>query len=230
MVQLSSAPWQQLEFFRGLPAKTVADAVSESKCLETQTKQMIFRQGEAADHFAFVIKGLFRLSRGDQHGRRVVLDLVGPGGLFGGLLMSQPGSRYPISVQSVGAGKLLLVSRQQFLDHWSQNGELMRRVQVANIERVNALQGLRQAQRLPMEEKIAWAILQVFSRHDQANELLIDFSRADIADMVGVAPESVIRTFSKWQEWGIITNSKMDEVLGLAQLKERYFPDGISIY
>lgn len=231
---MSSAPWQQLDFFRGLPAKVVMDALSDSECLDTRIKQVIFQQGDKADHFAFVISGLFRLVRSDQHGRRVVLDLVGTGGIFGGLLMSQPEARYPISVQSVGVGKLLKISRQQFQETWSNNGELMRRLQVANIERVNNLQGLREAQRLPMEEKIAWAILQIFSRHCLENgnekELLIDFARADIADMVGVASESVIRTFSKWQEWGIIKTSKEDEILRLVHLKERYFPDGISIY
>ena len=229
MVQLSSAPWQQIDFFRGLSSELVSAALEGCELQSTANRDLVFEQGQAANSFVFVVDGLFRLTRQEPDGNKVVLDLVQRGGMVGGLLMSQPDAKYPITLQSVGIGKILKISREQFMNVWLNNPELMRRMQVANIERVHSLQALRGAQRLPLEHKIAWALIQVF-RANQLPEVPIQFLRSDVADMIGVAPESVTRTFTSWTDAGIIRQQKNSEMISLKNLSERYFPGGISLY
>lgn len=204
------------------------EILNGAELISTKLKQEIFLQGDPAEHFGFVVEGVFRLYRFDPAGQRVIMDFVSPGGMVAGLLMAPSQSVYPVTVQSIERGQFLKIPKSTYKEFWSPNSEIMQRVQIANMERVQSLQNLREVQRLPLEQKIAWTLLKVFrSQADQDRLLKSVFSRADLGDAIGAASESIIRTFSLWTKEGLIRKRDGHEYIDLNKIQDRYFKNGI---
>lgn len=221
---LSTSSWQKIDFFRGLPPEILKDILSDSEIISAGPKKILFHEGDRADHFGFVIDGIFKLHRVDPLGQRVAIDFVSTGGIIAGLLMASEDSVYPVTVQSLKHSKFLKISKRIYNDLWSKSPEIMKRIQNASQERVLSLQTMCEAQRLPLEQRVAWIILRQLAKFpENDNFLKVYFSRVDVADAVGAASESVIRVFSKWIKDGIIVTKGGEEFIDLSKLNRNYF-------
>lgn len=217
---LFSSPWQRIPFFRGLPPDQVRKLLEHADFSSTHSKQIIFEQDTPAEAFGFVVEGWMRLCRKNPKGQRVIMDFVGPGGLIGGLLMAQPYTVYPITAQFVGPGQFLQIPKQTYLDHWMNEPEIIRRTQNANMERMLAIHSTRELQKLSLEEKIIHILLRICPPLKE--NLVVNISRTDLADMIGASVESVIRLFSSWEKEGLLMKkSGQPETLLKAKLLER---------
>lgn len=197
--------WQRINFFKELGPELIPELLKGAEIVDATAKEVLFIKGDPADHFGFVIEGVFKLHRADHLGHRVIMDFVKSGGLIAGLLMASEESTYPVNVQSVKAGKFLKIPKITYSNSWCQRPEIMKKFQNANMERVQSIQILRDTQHLPLEKKVAWVLIKLLVDNvENENYLKIYFSRVDIADAVGAASESVIRVFSKWLKESVI--------------------------
>lgn len=128
--------WQRPNFFRELSPDSIPPLLEGAAIVETSPKEVLFNKGDPADHFGFVIEGVFKLHRADNLGHRVVMDFVKSGGLIAGLLMAAEDSTYPVNVQSLKAGKFLKIPKITYTKFWCQRPEVIKRFQIANMERV----------------------------------------------------------------------------------------------
>ena len=212
--------WQRPNFFRELSPDSIPPLLEGAAIVETSPKEVLFNKGDPADHFGFVIEGVFKLHRADNLGHRVVMDFVKSGGLIAGLLMAAEDSTYPVNVQSLKAGKFLKIPKITYTKFWCQRPEVIKRFQIANMERVQSIQFLRDSQRLPLEQKVAWVLIKLLVDKEENGYFRIYFSRIDIADAVGAASESVIRVFSKWLKEAIIFVIDGEEFVDLKKLSQ----------
>lgn len=220
MNELSKSFWHGIDFFDGLAAETLRELLDGAEIVETTSKKIVFYEGDPADHFGFVIEGVFKLHHADQLGSRVIMDFVKPSGLIAGLLMASETSTYPVTTQSVTTGKFLKIPKTTYNSFWCKRPEIMKKIQNANMQRMQSIQTLRDTQRLPLEQKVAW-VLTKFQVDNSENEFQkIIFSRVDIADAIGAASESVIRIFSKWLKDGVVVVKDSDEIIDLKKLKQ----------
>lgn len=217
---LSKSFWHGIDFFHGFAPEILREILDGAEIIETTPKKTVFYEGDPADHFGFVIEGVFKLHRADQLGNRVIMDFVKAGGLVAGLLMASENSTYPVTVQSVNAGKFLKIPKATYNNSWSSRPEIIKKFQNANMERVQSIQTLRDTQRLPLEQKVAWVLTKLLVDKEENGYQKIYFSRVDIADAVGAASESVIRVFSKWLKDGVIVQKNSEEYVDLKKLSE----------
>lgn len=224
ILPLSVCYWQKIDFFKGLPSELLKDILFGSEIVNTNSKNNIFYEGDRAEHFGFVVEGVFKIYRMDPLGQRVAMDFVTSGGMVAGMLMADEESLYPVTIQSVNSGKFLKIPKSTYYNFWSHHAEIMKKVQLANMERVKSLQTMRESQRLPLEKRVAWALIKLLSESGKNDKFLkVYFSRADIADAVGAAPESVIRVFSKWTKEGLIKLENDEEFIDLQKINQNYF-------
>lgn len=218
MNELSKSFWHGIEFFEGLPPEVLIEILDAAEVIDTTPKKTVFYEGDPADHFGFVIEGVFKLYHADQLGSRVIMDFVKPGGLIAGLLMASEDSTYPVTVQSVTAGKFLKIPKTTYNSFWCQRPDIVKKFQNSNRERLQSIQFLRDTQRLPLEQKVAWVLTKLLVEKNADGFQKIYFSRVDIADAIGAAPESVIRVFSKWMKEDIIVIKNIDEFVDLKKV------------
>ena len=201
---LSKSFWHGIDFFEGFAPEVLREILVGAEIIDTTPKKTVFYEGDPADHFGFVIEGVFKLYRADQLGNRVIMDFVKSGGLVAGLLMASEDSTYPVTLQSVNSGKFLKIPKVTYNNFWCQRPEIIRKFQNASMQRVQSSQILRDSQRFPLEQKVAWVLTKLLVDKDANGFQEIYFSRVDIADAVGAASESVIRVFSKWLKDGVV--------------------------
>ncbi len=221
---LSTSFWQKIDFFRGVPSELLKNILRDAEVVATSSKKIIFYEGDRAEHFGFVIDGIFKLHRLDYLGHSVAMDFVTSGGMVAGLLMAAEDSIYPVTVQSIKAGSFLKIPKSTFDRYWCNSADIMKKVQIANMERVSSMQTMRDGQRLPLEQKIAWILVKLLAKLFENDKFLkIYFSRVDISDAIGAAPASVIRVFSKWTKDGLIEIKGGEEFVNLEKLNTIYF-------
>lgn len=220
---LSSSFWQQIDFFKGVPRDILKDLLSGSEIICTNAKKIIFHEGEPAEHFGFVIEGFFKLFRSHPPGRNIIMDFSTSGGMIASLLMASEDSVYPVTVQSIGPGRFLKIPKATFNEYWVKSSEIMKKVQNENMQRVGSLLTMREAQRLPLAQRVAWVLIRLLGKHPENNKYLkVYFTRADIADAIGASPESVIRVFSQWLKDGLIEVKSNEEFINLSALNEKF--------
>ena len=165
----------------------------------------IFSEGEDA-HFVYsVMKGIVRVSRHSDNGRRQVLAFMLPGDLFG----LPDAGLYVNTAEAVSPASVFRVPWQQLRAMMLREPEL----QINFLTRVAF--DLRQAQRRIMilgqqniSQRLASFLLD-FIRHpdfydERRRQLTLPLSRFDLGDYLGTAPESVVRAFAKLEKTGCV--------------------------
>ncbi len=223
LLPLSGSFWQKINFFNNITATALKDLLFDSEVIGIAAKKNVFYEGECADHFGFVINGVFKLYRTNQLNQRVIMDFVTSGDMIAGLLMAANDSVYPVTVQALVAGNFLKIPKSTYDKFWYNNAEIMKKLQIASLQRVKSLQTMREAQRWPLEQRVAWALIKLFGKLSENNIIKVCFSRSDMADTIGAAPESVIRVFGQWANDGIIEIKNDVEYINLALLNEKFF-------
>lgn len=213
-----------LELFKGFGLSMIEKLV-EGACSErVAKKQIVFREGDATNRFAIVTGGLFRLTKSDPLEDRVAMAFLMRGDLLAALIMPQPTPRYPVTCQATRASTLVWIPRDIYMNNWLGSSELMARVQLAIMDRVQWIHQSRVDQRLPLEARLAGLILKAKERFSNGSSALgLQLTRQDMADAVGATVESVIRVMASWERKGILaTSAQIVEVHELGILKDIY--------
>lgn len=220
---LSTSYWQQINFFKNVTPDVLKEILYDSDVITVGPKKIIFYEDEPAENFGFVIEGVFKLFRTDSLGRRAVTDFLAAGEMVAAMLMESKNSIYPVSVQSVTAGRFLRIPKQTYQNYWTHRPEIIKKIQSASIVRIQSLLDARETQRLSLEQRIAFVIIKQLAKVSVKNGLLkVYFSRGDIADAVGAASESIIRVFSQWTKDGMIELKGDDEFINLALISKKF--------
>lgn len=220
-VQLITSYWQSLNFFKDVQKPLLNDLLYGAEVVTNQPNKIIFYEGENADYFGFVLSGMYKLFKTNQLGQRTIMDFVIDGDMIAGLLMTSNNSIYPVTVKSISESRFLKIPKTTFNKFWCSNPEVIRKMQNVNAERVRSHQLVREAQRLPLEQRVAWVLVKLFSRAADQNKILkVCFSRSDIADATGAALESVIRVFSLWNSAGYLTKDADCELIDLNKIEK----------
>jgi CRP/FNR family transcriptional regulator len=186
-----------------------------------RSNSTIFAEGENA-HFVYSIaSGVVRISRHSESGRRQVLAFMLPGDLFG---LPDSGI-YVNTAETICPSTLYRVP-------WQQWNDMMRRepdMQVKLLTRVAF--DLRQAQRRIMvlgqqnaTQKLATFLLDFVQHPDfydaRRRRLTLPLTRFDLGDYLGVAAETVIRTFAKLERDKILhrLSSRLIEIRDIEAL------------
>ncbi len=169
----------------------------------------IFHAGDPPDALYIVWIGQVKILRHSEEGRDIVLDVIGPGHMFGEMAVFD-GAPYSASAQAMEDVAVVSISRPDFfrlLERYPSVSlavisELSRRLRSAS-DLVHSLAVER------VERRIARMLLKLAASTAQhsANGLVIDLplTRQDIADMTGTTVETAIRVMSRFRKDGLIT-------------------------
>lgn len=165
----------------------------------------IFSEGEDG-HFVYsVITGAIRVSRFSENGRRQVMAFMLPGDLFG----FPEAGRYLNSTETMCPTTLFRVPWQHLREMMLRDPEM----QINFLTRIAF--DLRLAQRRIMTlgqqnvpQRLVSFLLDLVQHpnfYDQnRRRLSVPFTRSDLGDYLGTAPETVIRAFAKLEKDGLI--------------------------
>jgi CRP/FNR family nitrogen fixation transcriptional regulator len=162
-------------------------------------------EGDPADSYFMVVKGVFRSVKVTRDGRRQIFAFYMPGDMCG----LEPGPTYDLTVEAVNIGSIATLSRSACRARMSQDANFNAAVfDGATRALALSVDHMTMVGRSSAEERLAWFLKMLRERSaipgKQPPTVELVMQRQDIADYLGLTIETVSRTFTHMKEKGLI--------------------------
>ena len=192
-----------MDIFKKIPPVRMAQV--ERKMVEKKYKkgEVIHLEGDPAEYVWFVKEGHVKAMVYTPNGRSVNLCVVGRKGMFGSCC-SLSGGDYPC--QGVAETDTVVYSfpMKDFLELLNQYPEMSRSV----VEMVSKRLRYSKETQLFEQESVEKRILHVLINMVEEFGTTIPLTRREIAEMAGTTVETCIRTFSTFEEEGLVSTER----------------------
>ncbi len=202
----------------------LADQASE---IVLRPGEILFEQGDEGDALYAILSGSLEFSILSVSGRKLSLDMMGPGAVFGEIALFDPGCR-TATVIALRESRLLRVRNSDVLQRVQSQPEMANDLIRLAGKRMRWMGSQTNEQVfLPMPTRLARKLLYLANASGQNPESL-SLSQAELAEHVGATREAVSKTLSSWKKAGVIEATRKGltiiDVSGLEALAE---PDEI---
>ncbi|TDP64123.1 Crp/Fnr family transcriptional regulator [Roseateles toxinivorans] len=191
---------------------------------QLRTDAALFHEGEMVECIYFVYSGSLKRVRTAEDGYEQVLGFAGRGDLLGydGVCMG----RHPSSAVALEDARLLAVQTQDLrslMGSFPAFGPLLQKASSLELQRQGESLGLMAA--VSAEVRLARFVLQMSERMQamgqSARRFHLRMCRRDIASYLGVAHETVSRSFTMLADWGCLqVDNREVEILDAALLQQ----------
>lgn len=180
---------------------------SQASEVRLSNGEVLFEQGDTGDAFYAIIEGSLEFSILSASGRKLSLDLMRPGAVFGEIVLFDPGLRTATATATAAEPSRLRRLRNrdilaQIKEHPELAGDLLRlagqRMRWMNMQ-------LNEQVFLPMPVRLARKLLYLTPETGNGR---LSLSQAELAEYVGATREAVSKTLSNWKRSGLIEISR----------------------
>lgn len=199
---------RQSPVFAGLPAREVealaALAVEEAH----RPRSYIFMEGDPSRWFYLVKSGHVKIVRHSKTGKDVVLELLGPGEVFGGVAVIEKRA-YPAAAQATEPTVVLKIAADPMIAVAERHPSFIKEIALMIGRRLRAAHdSVRSLAVDPVEARLAAALLRLAEREGARGKrgvtLPFHLTRQSLADMSGTTVETAIRVLSRWLRDGLL--------------------------
>jgi len=200
-------PSEQLEKFRACGMTAIYRA-----------RQVVFHEGTPASALYILCHGAVKLYQSDRFGHDHILGIAVPGDVLGELPVD-PGECYSVSAEALVDSQLCYLPRERlipFIQAYPMTGirliESFSKALAAARKKVRAL-ALKRA-----ESRLAELLVQLASAAGESlsngtTRMKLDYSRREIAEMIGVSTETAIRLLGRLKQKRAITTRHRELII-----------------
>ena len=194
--------------FASLPAREIDALAAATREDPVRARNYIFMEGDPAESLCIVKSGRVRIVRHSKAGKDVILELLGPGEIFGGVAVIE-NRPYPASAQAVEASVILKIPAQALVAVSDRHPSVIRELALMIGRRLRtAHDSMKSLAVDPVEARLAATLLRLAQRDGQREKrglaLPFHLTRQSLADMCGTTVETTIRVMSRWTRDGLV--------------------------
>ncbi len=188
---------------------------------------VLFEQGDEGDALYAILSGSMEFSILSVSGRKLSLDMMGAGAVFGEIALFDPGCR-TATVTALSDSRLLRVRNADVLRHVQSHPEMANDLIRLAGKRMRWMnRQMNEQVFLPMPTRLARKLLYLEGVGGDRHGAGLTLSQAELAEYVGATREAVSKTLSAWKKAGVIDAARkgltildQDALEALAQLDE----------
>ncbi|WP_373999221.1 Crp/Fnr family transcriptional regulator [Bdellovibrio bacteriovorus] len=201
---------KRFEQFQGFGDNVVRYLCEGGRVTFNQHRDVLFHFEEQAHYFGIVLSGAYKLCRPSLGGSDSIVQVVLPGDIVGALIMCNPKPIYPVSVVSMGPSRFLKIPKDVYPTAWQMNAAVASRVQELLGRRMQQMHMHKVLMRSHLSVRLAQLLLDLMDQvsTEGVHKLKVPVTRQEMADVLGVTVESVIRTMSPWSKEGVIQTTE----------------------
>ncbi|TDK43110.1 Crp/Fnr family transcriptional regulator [Antarcticimicrobium luteum] len=170
--------------------------------------QVLFEQEAQGDSLFAILEGQLEFSVIAANGRKLSLDLMGPGAVFGEITLFDPGP-HTATVTALTPARLLRVRHADVLNKIHHSPDLADDLIRLAGQRMRWMGRLLNEQVfLPLSTRLARRLLHLGEVTGGAEGGAVGLSQAELAEFVGATREAVSKTLSNWREAGVIETGR----------------------
>ncbi|HLI10548.1 MAG TPA: Crp/Fnr family transcriptional regulator [Alphaproteobacteria bacterium] len=173
----------------------------------------IFAKGDAGASMMAVTKGRVRISAPSLEGKEVVLNIIGPGEVFGEIALLD-GKERTADATAMTACELLVLERRHFLPVLERHPELCLHLLQVLCERLRRTsEQVEDVLFRHLQSRLAKALLRLAADHGAGasaggRRIDLKLSQRELGNLVGGTRESINKQLQAWQRAGIIALDK----------------------
>ena len=188
--------------FAGLPARELDALAASAREDAYRVREYIFMEGDPARWLCVVMSGRVKIVRHSRTGKDVVLELLGPGEVFGGVAVIEK-RPYPAAAQAVEATTVLKIPAEALIPATERHPAIIKEMALMIGRRLHtAHDSVKSLSVDPVEARLAAALLRLAERDGTRTKaglaLPFHLTRQSLADMTGTTVETAIRVMSRW--------------------------------
>jgi len=168
-------------------------------------KEIIYTEGALPFHVYFVNSGLVRSNKAIYHGKEIITELITKNQLFGfkEALCNEPYTNYTVSVEDT---ELTLIPKEILIQELAKEPGLHLSLERKLTSCITKLEEkLFLTAYMGVKKRVASALVELNDIYKNTlNSNLIQLSREDLANYIGVSPETAIRTLSEFKDKKLI--------------------------
>mgnify|MGYP000853171923 FL=1 len=190
-------------------AKSLQELKNLSDTAKVKTfkkKELIFTEGNNPNYLKKKKKGKIKTFRAHEYGKELIISLVKEGDFFGYTALLDE-TQYNESAEALEDSSVVLILKEDFYALLNNNHGVMKRfVRLLSNEIQEKEEQLLKMAYSSVKKRVAEALLKLQKQYQQNNKdsFSISISREDLANIVGTATESLIRTLSDFKQEGLI--------------------------
>jgi CRP-like cAMP-binding protein len=192
------------EFFKGISAAS-QDALAGITIPKTVQKgSVLFTEGQRGCFLYLLASGNVRLSKSSAGGREAVIKIIGPGEIFGEVILFEQES-YPADARALKRSVVHLIPKHQLsclLENERFRNDFIRmlmRKQRYLADRILSLAAY------DVEDRLLRFIAQQFGKRE---EYSVDLSKKEVASAIGTMPETLSRVLLRLNRQKLLSWSK----------------------
>lgn len=193
--------------FCDLPLETLAVLRNVGVTTLYRQRQLLFGEGNPVGGLHIVCQGSVKLYQSDRFGRARLLEVAGPGSVLGELALGGKDG-LSASAEALEDCQVCFVPGDQLVEVLHEHPEVgVRLVEALSQELATARKKIRDLVFKDAASRLAMVLVELADEAGIASgeaTLVLPFSRAELAQRVGVSTETVIRLLAKLSKRGIL--------------------------
>lgn len=176
------------------------------------SRQILFREGEAADTLFCVLTGYIRVYKLDPDGREADVELYGPGDMIGVSLVFD-GGRYTATAQAAEPSTLARFDLKRVRELAGRRPDLAMALMNALSEQLAlAYSNLANDRLHTAPQRVARYLLDNCAEEGKAASFRLPYQKSLLAGKLGLAPEALSRAFSMLRGHGVNVRGRFVQV------------------
>jgi CRP/FNR family transcriptional regulator len=214
--------------FGTLPAKETDALGAVAREEKVRARDYIFLEGDPPQWLCIVRSGRVKILKHSRTGRDVVLELLGPGEIFGGVAVIER-RPYPAAAQATETTVVLKIPAEPVIAVAERYPSIIKEMALMIGRRLRAAHDSVKSLAVdPVEARLAATLLRLAEHEGTGTQerlaLPFHLTRQSLADMTGTTVETTIRIVSRWTRDGLIVDEAgrlvlrdVDALRGLAE-------------
>ncbi|MGF6925056.1 CRP-like cAMP-binding protein [Chitinophaga sp. W2I13] len=192
-----------------LPEDEYAELCSHMEEQRYRKGDVIFREGTVASGIFFIKKGKIKKYHVDHKGKEQIIYVANKGELIGYHAILA-GERYPDAAAALEECLLSFIPKEDFMATLNRSDVLPRRLlKTLSHEYTVLANSISVFAQRSVKERLAIVLIILREKFKEetpsGNDILINLSRSDLANMVGTGNENITRFLSEFKATGILT-------------------------
>jgi len=208
-----------------LTRQEMDEVLRHARTRRLQPDQLLFAKGDPGDGLLVVLSGQIKISTLSEAGKEVILNILGPGEIFGEIALLD-GKERTANAHAIGACELLVLPRPDFMRFLERHPQVNRRlleVLCARLRWVSESYEDVVFKRLPnrLAKKLVLLAEHFGEACEDGRRIALQLPQQELAKMVGATRESANKHMRLWEDAGLIAYRQgYITVLDLARLAE----------
>ncbi|ABR34438.1 MULTISPECIES: Crp/Fnr family transcriptional regulator [Clostridium] len=198
----------KVPMFENLNDEELLDIVNMINHKEYIKGDIIFSEGNIANTLYFVNEGKIKLYRYTKDGKEQILHILSEGDFFGELDLIKP-STYRFNAKAIVDAKVCTLTKDELKDAMMRKPEIGIKLLETVRERLSKVEDLVQnLATKDVDSRMAYLITDLMTSYGENIEdsisIKLPISRGDMANYIGVTPETISRKLKKFEDEKII--------------------------